>query len=129
MVGNALIPNPTVLTVDMGDVVADLYADNVLVGNTTISNLVLQPGNNTVPIRSAANTSAILPLILSKYKTGVIPLEIRGRSVTKNGVRLPYYEEPLKASPIHMQMDLKSTLASLGVSLSALTGEKPSTLS
>jgi len=121
MVGNALIPNPSVLTVDLGDVVADLYADSVYVGNATLNNVVLQPGDNTIPLKAAANTSAILPLVLSKYKNGVIPIEIRGRTVTKNGVRLPYYEEPLKASPINFQMDLTSTLAALGIPLSSLT--------
>jgi len=64
MVGKVYIPNPTVMTIQMvsiettpldsklnkrqGDVLMDLFANNTNIGNSTISNLILVPGNNTL---------------------------------------------------------------------------------
>ena len=122
MLGTALIPNPSVMSIDLGDVETDFYVDDILIGNGTLANVYLKPGNNSVPLKAVANTAAILPLVMSKYTNAVLPIEVRGRSVTKNGVRLTYYEEALKSKPFQLPLDLGPTLKTLGIPLGSSTG-------
>ena len=123
MNGTVYIPNPTVLTVNMGTVTFDNFVDSQLIGNSTLENLVLKPGNNTVPMKAAADPFKLLPL-LSKYD-GKLPIEIVGKSAVYNGENLPYFEEALASNKQHVTLDIGSALASSGVDLGSLGSFAP----
>ena len=108
--GTVLIPNPSVLTITFGNVTFDNYVDGKLIGNSTLQNLVVKPGNNTVPLRGITDQLAVLGLIQGKYKDGKLPVEIVGRTATYNGERLPYYELGLQKNVQHVTLDVVAAL-------------------
>lgn len=111
--GTVYIPNTSVLTVSMGNVTFNNYVNGQLIGNSTIDNLVLKPGNNTVPMHGVTNQSAVLDLIASTYKNGVLPIDIVGNSSVYNGLHLPYYEKALKSNTQHVELNITAALLGL----------------
>ena len=108
--GTVFIPNPSVLTLELGNVTFANSVDGTLIGNSTLPSLVLKPGDNTVTMRAVADQNAVLPLVVGKYKDGKLPVTVTGESVIYNGQRLPYYEAALKASSQKVTLDVMSAL-------------------
>ncbi|KAI9665702.1 MAG: hypothetical protein M1821_003636 [Bathelium mastoideum] len=118
LLGDALIPNPTVQAIEFGNVTFDVSVDGQSIGQSRINDLMLTPGNHTYPLRSTANQTTVLNLISSKYKDGVLPLTIVGNSVVYNGQHLPYYETPFKSNVQHINLNLAPALAAIGLNIS-----------
>ncbi|KAK5459886.1 hypothetical protein LTS15_004015 [Exophiala xenobiotica] len=95
--GTVLIPNPTVTTYEMGNITMDMYVGNVWIGNSTLENVVLRPGNNTFPLRALANQTAVVQLLFTDYKSGIFPVNIVTKGVIYHGEHLPYYEYALQS--------------------------------
>jgi uncharacterized protein DUF3712 len=117
MHGNVIIPNPSVMTLTIGDMVQDLFADGKPIGNTTIKDVVLKPGDNIFPVTSITNQAAIIPLIGPgrKFPTGILEIEARTREITYQGTQIPYFTEAMKASPVHFTMDIAGPLRAMGL--------------
>ncbi|KAI9795456.1 MAG: hypothetical protein M1825_001459, partial [Sarcosagium campestre] len=112
--GTVYIPNASVLTLAMGNLTLNLMVDGNMIGTSTIDNLLLKPGNNTVPMRSKADQSQVFKL-LSKFPGGVIPIDVVGNSSVYNGQHLTYYEEALKSVTQKIQLNVTEALGgSLG---------------
>ncbi|KAI9770302.1 MAG: hypothetical protein M1840_003461 [Geoglossum simile] len=110
LIGHAYIPNPSLMTLQMGNVTYDLYANNTFIGQSLIPNLTLRPGNNTVEMRSKVNL--LLVAKLTNATAGMLELEVRGNSSVYNGQHLPYFEAAIKSNPI--QITLNATKAKGG---------------
>lgn len=117
MVGNVSIPNPTVMTLTMGN----LTFNNLLPGNpptylgiSHIDNLVLAPGPNVVPMRSTVDQSLVLNAIGTKYTDGMLPVIITGNSSVYEGEHLPYFEKPLQALVQNVTLDVGAAMQALG---------------
>lgn len=120
MNGTAVIPNPSDITVMMGNVTFDLGVDGTPIGVAYLNDLVLTPGNNLVPMTSTINQTTVLSLISDLYPSGVLPVTITGNSSTYNGQRLPYFEAALRSDTLNVTLDVASALQDIGVNITAL---------
>ena len=111
------------MAVEFGNVTFDVSVDGQSIGTSTINNFMSIPGNHTYPIRSITNQTTVLNLISTKYKDGILPLDITGSSVVYNGQHLPYFEIPLKSSVQHLNLNLAPALAQIGLNISSLGGD------
>ena len=126
MHGTVIIPNPSKMTLTIGDMVQDLFVDGNKIGNTTIKGVVLKPGDNSFPVTSITNQTAVIGLIGPghKYANGTLNIEARTSEITYNGEKLDYYTEAMKASPVTFQLDISDALRRLGLGM-VLDGPKP----
>jgi Protein of unknown function (DUF3712) len=115
MHGNLIIPNPSVMTLTIGDMVQDLFADGKPIGNTTIKDVVLKPGDNSFPVMSSTDQAAVIQLIGpgKRFPTGVLEIEARTREISYQNKSLPYFTEAMKASPVHFNLDIADALRAI----------------
>lgn len=85
-----------------GNVTLDLKNEDLVIGQATIYNVVLKPGNNTVSLKGHISIKTIidnLAMVLSAQKDalldGNIQLSASGNSTIYNGQHISYYEEIL----------------------------------
>ncbi len=89
LVGNAQIPNPSHMTLYLGNVTLDLSTEKSgVVGNATITNFKLVPGPNTLPMQAIIDQ----PLVLASLNSaGKVNMTIIGKDAVYNGQHLTYY--------------------------------------
>lgn len=75
---------------------------DILLGNGTIENVQLAPGNNTVPLRGTldistalANIGTLLAAESNALSDGNLMLSASGNSTVYDGVHIPYFEKVL----------------------------------
>lgn len=147
MVGTVYIPNPSVMTITMvsnslkqqqptcdhfpepeltlspvvlllqGNVTFSNFVRNEYIGTTLLSNLILVPGNNTVPMRSTIDQALVVERILADFPDGFLPVDIVVNSTVYNGQHLSYYEEALAMAPQHIRLNVGEKLKAVGVAL------------
>jgi len=113
--GTVLIPNPTVATYAMGNLTMDMFVGEVFIGNSTLQNVVLRPGNNTFPLRSVTNQTAVVGLLFNEYKSGIFPINIVSRRAIYDGEDLPYYEQALQANNLTIHLNVIEVLVKSGL--------------
>jgi len=125
MKGTINLPNPSVMTLTIGDVVQDIFLpDGTLIGNSTITGVVLRPGNdNNFPLTSTTDITKVLPYILNGT-TGDLPITARTTTVTYQGQRLPYFEAAMAATPVNVTLHLKEPLKAIGIDVDSLSAGK-----
>lgn len=107
------------MTLDLGNVTMNLAVAGMGIGYSLLPNLILTPGENNVPMQAHVNQSAVISMILSQYKNGVLPLEIVGNSSIKGGQHLMYYEEAIKANTIKLDLDVAPALKAIGINITS----------
>lgn len=113
MVGTIYIPNPSVMTITMGNVTFNNYVDGDFIGTSTLSDLVLRPGNNTLPMRSKVNQTLVIGKVTAKYTDGLLPVDIVGNSSVYEGQHLEYFEKALQSNRQHIVLDVGAALAAV----------------
>jgi len=120
--GFVTIPNPSVLTVDIGNTTFAQVFNGTNVGFSYIDNLFLYPGMNNFSIRANISQVPILEAVLSEpycANGGILPMEFIGTSVVNNGQHLPYFEAGFKQNVQQLQLDVGADLkAGLGITVS-----------
>ncbi|KAI0203847.1 hypothetical protein F4808DRAFT_390227 [Astrocystis sublimbata] len=114
----AHIPNPTVLTLDIGNATFTNYFNGEVVGQTHINNLVLYPGNNTFPTTSDIKQLPILKALTTKpycELDGKLPFQLQGKNVTNNGEVIPYFRDALAANNQSITVDISDAAKKLGI--------------
>ncbi|KAJ6018619.1 hypothetical protein N7499_010189 [Penicillium canescens] len=103
LVGNATLPNKSVLTLDIGTIVLDIHSGDLLIGNATLKDVTLYPGDNTFPLTGVLdlgliiqNLGKVLASQASALKSGNLALDTITRTVTWNGTLVPYYTDVMK---------------------------------
>lgn len=87
--GNAQIPNPSLMTLMLGNVTFDLSTEKSgVVGNATINDFVLVPGENTLPMKAIIDQPKVLA---SLNAAGKVNMTIIGKTAVYNGQHLTYY--------------------------------------
>jgi predicted extracellular nuclease len=87
--GNTFIPNPSLVTVALGNVSLSISTAKAgVVGSATIENMTLVPGDNNLPLVSVINQTAI---ISSLDANGFVDLTITATESVFNGQHLTYY--------------------------------------
>jgi hypothetical protein len=119
MLGTVHIPNPSVMTLDLGNVTMNLGVAGKSIGYSLLPDLILKPGQNSVPMQARVDQPSIISMILSTYKNGILPLEIVGNSSVKNGQTLGYYEEAIKANTIKLDLDAGPALKAIGINVTS----------
>jgi hypothetical protein len=119
MVGNVFIPNPSVMTLDLGNVTMNLAIDGKPVGTALLPDLVLRPGDNNIHMQAYAEKLVVIGLVTSKYTNGVVPLDISGNSSVHSGQHLTYYEAAIQANTIRVDLNLAPALATLGLNVTS----------
>lgn len=119
MLATVHIPNPSVLTLDLGNVTMNLGVAGKSIGYALLPDLVLRPGTNTVPMQARVDQPTLLTMVLSTYKNGVVPLEITGNSSVRGDTHLTYYEEAVKANTIKLDLDAGPALKQLGINITS----------
>ncbi|KAJ5167757.1 uncharacterized protein N7482_003351 [Penicillium canariense] len=120
MNGTVYIPNPSVMDISMGNVTLDLSVAGQPMGYSYLDNLELVPGNNTVPMTSTVNQTAIIALLTATdnpYTDGVIPFTITGNSSVWDGKELPYFTQALAANNLTVYLNVTKALAEIGLKL------------
>lgn len=120
LIAQVSIPNPSVMTLDLGNVTMNLGVDGKPIGYCLIPNVLLKPGPNTFPLQSHVDQLSILGLIQSKYKNAVLPLQISGNSSVRNGEHLVYYEDAIKSNVINLDLNVGPALAAVGINVTSL---------
>jgi len=109
LLGDAYIPNPSVMTIAMGNVTLIIStALGGVIGNASIPNMTLKPGNNTLPMFGTLDQTKVLA---SVNKTGFVELLIAGNSAIYNGQHLTYYEKALANNVLTLDVNLYQILA------------------
>ncbi|KIN07058.1 hypothetical protein OIDMADRAFT_36718 [Oidiodendron maius Zn] len=110
LVGNAFIPNPSIITVHLGNVTLILStAKYGVVGNATINDLTLYPGDNNVLMSSIVDQTKVVESM--DASSGIVTVEILGNSSVYNGKHIPYYEKALSRTALSLDINLKQVLA------------------
>lgn len=119
MVGKVFIPNPSVMTIELGNVTMNLAVDGTPIGTSLLPDMILRPGNNTLNMQSNVQQLAVITLIKNKYKNGVIPLEISGNSSVVNGQHLEYFESAIQSNTIKLDLDVGPALQAIGINITS----------
>jgi hypothetical protein len=111
------VPNPSILTVELGNATFATMFNNTNIGNLYIDNMYLYPGNNNLSIRANVSQIPVVTAVTTQpyCQNGTIPLDIIGTSVVSNGVALPYYEAGFKQNVESLTLNVTADLgAALG---------------
>ncbi|KAF7627403.1 hypothetical protein AFLA_002784 [Aspergillus flavus NRRL3357] len=102
LLGQATLPNYSVVTFALGNVTLDLKIDDIILGNGTINNVLLKPGNNSVPLRAVVdipnaikNIAPILAAETNALSQGNVMISASGQSTIYEGEHIPYFEKVL----------------------------------
>ncbi|PTU20703.1 hypothetical protein P175DRAFT_0478833 [Aspergillus ochraceoroseus IBT 24754] len=117
LIANATLPNPSVMNLQIGTTVFDLKSSEYLLGNVTIDNLYLKPGNHSNPMTGILDIhfliehlTGILGTQADSLKEGHLTFQAVGRSVTWAGAEVPYYTDAIKALTLQAQVPLGSLI-------------------
>lgn len=105
--GTVLIPNPSVLTLTMGNLTLDVSSNGTKLGQSFLDDLVLHPGDNHVPMTSFLNISTLADLL---PRDGIMPLTIVGNSSVYNGEPISYFTKALQANTLNTNVNLSAVL-------------------
>ncbi|RMJ25695.1 hypothetical protein PHISP_03426 [Aspergillus sp. HF37] len=109
MHGKVHLPNPTVLTIPLGNVTLDLSVDGKFVGHSFIDNMKLVPGMNTFSMRSKLDQAVVLKK-KANYPSGVMPFDINGNKSVYDGKELPYFTKALRATSMTAHVNISEAL-------------------
>ncbi|KAH8675783.1 hypothetical protein BX600DRAFT_494225 [Xylariales sp. PMI_506] len=116
----AVIPNPTLWTIDVGNVTFYTFFNESLVGETDLHNMVLYPGNNSFPVNGTIDQVAILnALDVQPYCSngGILPIDITGNTVVNNGQSLSYFAQALGSYNETVSIDIGAAVKPLGLTV------------
>jgi hypothetical protein len=111
---NVMIPNPTVQRIQLGNLAMSLFVPGnssatppTPIGNAYLKNVILTPGNNTLPLRSITNDLAVYGLLVANISLlHSMPVNIVIDNSTVSGVAIPYFTRALHAAPLHVVLNI-----------------------
>lgn len=91
------------LTLDIGTIVLDVKSGDLVIGNATLKDVTIKPGENVFPLTGILDIHTMLenlgPVLASQasaLKTGNLALDTVTRSIHWNGTLVPYYTNAMK---------------------------------
>ncbi|CZT11106.1 hypothetical protein WAI453_007395 [Rhynchosporium graminicola] len=125
--GNAFIPNPSLMTIEMGNVSLSIAVPikgvSTVVGNATILDFKIVPGDNRLPMFGIIDNAKILPALVD----GKVNMTIVGQTAVRNGEHLIYYEKSLQSNVLVLEMNVQQVLADSAAAAKAAAGAGNST--
>jgi hypothetical protein len=111
----------------VGTITLDLKSGDtdLIIGNATVKDVTLRPGNNTFPLRGVLDLKKVLANLVdvlasqsSAIRTGDLSLTAVTRTIVSNGTLIPYYTRVLGSLPLVANVGigdvLTNTLKHLG---------------
>ncbi|KAK2826887.1 hypothetical protein FQN49_007355 [Arthroderma sp. PD_2] len=111
MMGDVFIPNPSVLTLALGNLTLDLSIDDHPIGTSFLNDVIIKPGDNTIPMLAKADLAYVLEQSQGKYSNGIVPVAIIGNSSVAHGQELPYYTKALAANKLMVDLNIPAILS------------------
>jgi hypothetical protein len=103
LIGNLTLPNPSVLTLQVGTLTLNISSGDLPIGNVSITDVTLKPGDNTYPLSGVLdlkkvieNLGEVLKSQASLLKTGNLTLNAKTSSIYWNDTLVPYYTDVLR---------------------------------
>lgn len=103
LIGNTTLPNPSVINLQVGTLTLDIKAGDLVIGNATVEDVTLVPGDNTFPLKGILdlktvikNLADVLKAEVSAIKNGNLSINAVTSSVVWNGTLVPYYTDILR---------------------------------
>ncbi|AEO54476.1 hypothetical protein MYCTH_2297089 [Thermothelomyces thermophilus ATCC 42464] len=116
-----VIPNRSPVSFELGNVTFHNYLLGREVGTVFIDNLTLRPGTNEYPLRATIDNGAVIDALGQKpycEQNGVLPFQIRGKTVVNHGQSLPYFADALAAYNQTVSIPIgEAVKSSLGVTV------------
>lgn len=113
--GTLVIPNPSVVTIDAGNVTATMSVAGVPVANITLPDLSLRPGNISYPFYATTNQTQVAALLQKpEYSCGLLPLDVKADASTFDGQVIPYLTVALQSAALKVDLDVAPTLNEAG---------------
>ncbi|KAL4915755.1 hypothetical protein BDW62DRAFT_119781 [Aspergillus aurantiobrunneus] len=109
-VGTVFIPNPSVLRLSMGNLTLDVSSNGTALGQSFLNDLVLEPGDNRVPMLSYLNQTLLFSILGDLPDATILPLTIVGNSSVYNGQEIPYFTAALAANTLTVDLNLAEVL-------------------
>ncbi|KAJ5807733.1 hypothetical protein N7474_009002 [Penicillium riverlandense] len=113
------LPNPSLATIEMGDLTLNLYVGSVLVGEVFISNVTFTPGPNVVssrvyldPKTAVRNITTIIQSQKESLYRGKLGVRVSGKSTVRNGENLAYFENGLSKLQLYSMVPVSRILGS-----------------
>lgn len=134
IVGNMTLPNWSILTIGLGNLTFNAWAGDRLIGNVAVFDVLLEPGNSTLPFEGELFLDAVFENLVevlgsqsSALGSGSLEVGISGNSTIVDGEHITYLENVLNEAHILSRVPimqlLTDVLASVrdgGISLDGL---------
>lgn len=105
LTGQVVIPNPTVFTLELGDVMLDLELDGKPLGNGILPNLIISPGlKNVYEFKANMDDDNAMRLLMA-VASGPTTLQVHASDVKVKGNSIPWLAAPLGAVVIDVPID------------------------
>lgn len=103
LIADITLPNPTVLTLQVGTLNMDIKSGNLVLGNATLNGVELKPGDNTFPLNGildlksiVKNLGDVLKMEANTLKNGNLTLSATPTSIIFDNTLIPYYTDVLR---------------------------------
>lgn len=108
-IGTLSIPNPTVMTIALGNVTLALSVNGTSIGTAMLPDLVLNPGANTQQMRAEVYQLVVASMVMER-ENATLPVDIRGNTSTFGGQQIPYYNTMLAATQFRIDLDVADAM-------------------
>lgn len=129
LIGNFTMPNWSPLTMGLGNLTFNTLAGDLIIGNATILNVELPPGNSTCAFRGQifldvliANIGEIISSQSNLLSSGNLVVGITGNKTTVNGQHITYLENVLNNVRIDTEVPI---IQAFGDLLGSVSGDNP----
>ncbi|KAI2626896.1 hypothetical protein GGS21DRAFT_266718 [Xylaria nigripes] len=124
VIGHIMLPNWSEVTLRLGNITLNVWADDILVANADLVDVYLVPGNNTLPFHGRFYPGNIIgsfeDIIASQSDSivrGKIALWVNGNTTTVDGEHITYIEDALRSAHITVEIPVIRLLADIADSL------------
>jgi hypothetical protein len=110
LAGKVFIPNPTVATIEMGNVHISFSHNGTALGSGTIPNLTITPGDRQYDFEAKLGNTALTTLLSIVVSEGNnATLTVKGNGTDINGTDIPWLSAPLAALEVSVPIDTPSS--------------------
>jgi hypothetical protein len=107
LMGNLTLPNWSILTLGLGNLTFNAWAGDVLIGSVAVFDVLLEPGNSTLPFEGELffdavfeNLGEIIGSQSTALSSGSLEIGISGNSTLVDGEHITYLENVLNEAHI-----------------------------
>lgn len=126
--GTLLLPNSSPFTLMLGNVTYDVLSGDMVIGQTSVRDLVMEPGNQTLEYRGQLDTDTILGSLedvmasqAEAMKEGQVEFSVRGNVSSVHGEHIEYLDDIL--TKISLKTRLPVEVAMEGIMGSSSEGD------